>query len=56
MQVTPAGGVQVSLYGVSYSSFYVGSNGYITFGSPDMNYDGIRRRSLLPAAHLRVDG
>ncbi|MCX7046543.1 MAG: S8 family serine peptidase [Candidatus Sumerlaeota bacterium] len=26
-------GAQVSLYGTAYSSFYVGSNGYITFGS-----------------------
>jgi hypothetical protein len=34
-QVTLAGGAQVSLYGVSYSSFYVGSNGYITFGFSD---------------------
>ena len=33
-QVTPAA-VQVGLYGVSYPSFYVGSNGYVTFGSGD---------------------
>jgi len=32
-------GQTVSLYGVSHSSFYVGSNGYITFGSGDSNYN-----------------
>ena len=31
--VTLSGGAQVSLYGTGYSSFYVGSNGYVTFGS-----------------------
>ena len=35
--VTPTGGVQVKLYGSSYSAFYVGSNGYVTFGSGDSN-------------------
>jgi len=34
-QVTFAGGAQVQLYGVAYSDFYVGSNGYITFGTGD---------------------
>lgn len=33
--VTLASGAQVSLYGTSYGAFYVGSNGYITFGSGD---------------------
>jgi hypothetical protein len=28
----------VSLYGVDYGTFYVGSNGYITFGAGDMQY------------------
>ena len=37
-QVTLAGGAHVSLYGTSYSSFYVGSNGYITFGAGDDEY------------------
>ncbi len=31
-------GVTVQLYGTSYSSFYVGSNGYITFGSSDIQW------------------
>jgi len=35
--VTLAGGAQVSLYGVSYISFFVGSNGYITFTEGDWN-------------------
>lgn len=34
-QVTLDGGAQVWLYGNAYSDFYVGSNGYITFGSGD---------------------
>lgn len=33
-------GAEVSLYGVSYSSFYVGSNGYITFDSGDDSIAG----------------
>lgn len=37
-QVTLTGGAQVYLYGVGYSSFYIGSNGYITFGSGDTDY------------------
>ncbi|MCX7044842.1 MAG: M4 family metallopeptidase [Candidatus Sumerlaeota bacterium] len=39
MQATLDGGAQVALYGVSYGSFYVGSNGYITFGTSDTAYD-----------------
>ncbi|EDY18001.1 peptidase M36 fungalysin [Chthoniobacter flavus Ellin428] len=38
VQVTPAGGVSVKLYGTSYTTFYVGSNGYVTFGSGDSSY------------------
>lgn len=34
-QVNLTGGKLVSLYGTTYSSFYVSSNGYITFASPD---------------------
>ena len=33
--VSLAGGASVSLYGTPYTSFFVGSNGYITFGSGD---------------------
>lgn len=29
----------VSLYGVAYNGFHVGSNGYVTFGSGDSDYD-----------------
>lgn len=34
-QISLAGGVTVSIYGVSYDSFYVDRNGYITFGRGD---------------------
>jgi len=33
-----ADGAHVSLYGVAYTKLYVGSNGYITFGSGDNDY------------------
>lgn len=33
--VTLTGGPSVSLYGVEYSTVYVGSNGYLTFGTGD---------------------
>ncbi|MEO7319190.1 MAG: hypothetical protein ABIZ56_09400, partial [Chthoniobacteraceae bacterium] len=39
-QVTPTGGAQVLLYGVSYPAFFVGSNGYVTFGSGDTTLSG----------------
>ncbi len=36
--ITLTGGASVKLYGTSYSTFYVGSNGYITFGSGDTEW------------------
>ncbi len=36
--VTLSGGASVSLYGTSYTTFYVGSNAYITFTSGDSTY------------------
>jgi len=36
--VTLTGGKTVSLYGQSYSTFYVGSNGYVTFGEGDTSW------------------
>ncbi len=36
---TVGGGERVSLYGTDYTSFYVGSNGYITFTAGDDDYD-----------------
>jgi hypothetical protein len=36
--VSVGNGNTVQLYGVPYSSFYVGSNGYITFVTPDSDY------------------
>ncbi len=38
VQVMPTGGVSVKLYGTSYTTFYVGSNGYVTFNSGDTTY------------------
>jgi hypothetical protein len=35
VEVVLDGGETVSLYGASYGSFFVGSNGYVTFGSGD---------------------
>jgi hypothetical protein len=35
VQVTPIGGATVTFYGKSYPTFYVGSNGYVTFGTGD---------------------
>ena len=37
--VTLSGGATVSLYDSSYSTFYVGTNGFITFGGGDDDYD-----------------
>ncbi len=37
-EVTLTGGQTVSFYGVTYTSFFVGSNGYITFGAGDTDY------------------
>jgi hypothetical protein len=39
VQVFLTDGREVSIYGQSYSSFWVGSNGYITFESGDSNAD-----------------
>jgi hypothetical protein len=36
--VSLTGGAQVTLYGVSYSSFYICDNGYLTFGGSDGDY------------------
>jgi hypothetical protein len=38
LEVTLSGGAQVYLYGVGYSSFFVGANGYVTFGAGDDDY------------------
>lgn len=37
-QVTLTGGQTVKLYGQSYSTFYIGSNGYVTFGQGSTDY------------------
>ena len=33
------GGKRVSVFGASYGTFYVGANGYVTFGSGDIEYE-----------------
>jgi hypothetical protein len=38
VNVSLGGGATVAVYGVSYTHFYVGSNGYITFNSGDSTY------------------
>lgn len=40
IQINLAGGEMVSLYGQAYSTFYVGSNGYITFDRGDSGWIG----------------
>jgi alpha-tubulin suppressor-like RCC1 family protein len=32
------GGAEIAFYGVRYRTFFVGSNGYVTFGSGDLSY------------------
>jgi uncharacterized repeat protein (TIGR03803 family) len=39
VQINLLSGAQVSLYGTNYSTLFIGSNGYITFGSGDWRYD-----------------
>lgn len=39
VQMNITGGQSVSLYGTSYTSVYVSSNGYVTFGQGDDDYD-----------------
>jgi hypothetical protein len=42
-------GVSVSLYGVDYSTFYVGSNGYITFNAGSTDYtESLSEHFMLP--------
>jgi hypothetical protein len=38
VQVNLVAGAQVSLYGTNYTSLFIGSNGYITFGSGDSTW------------------
>jgi hypothetical protein len=48
LPVVVSGDATVSLYGVSYSSLFVGSNGYVTFAAPDVNFEES------PAAHFEL--
>jgi len=41
VEVILSNDVNVLFYGVSYDRFYIGSNGYITFGDGDMEYEAL---------------
>ncbi|MBN2445916.1 MAG: hypothetical protein JXO22_04285, partial [Phycisphaerae bacterium] len=47
-EVILSNGAEVQLYGTSYTSFFVGSNGYVTFGGGDASY------LESPAAHFSL--
>ncbi len=47
-RVSVSGGAQVKLYGESYASVFVGSNGYLTFGQGDTEF------FWLPPAHFNL--
>ncbi len=50
------GGSQVQLYGVSYGTIYVGSNGYITFGAADNSWnETIAQHFALPRVAALFD-
>ena len=56
VQVTPTGGAQVRLYGVNYSTFFVGSNGYVTFGSGDTDFsESLTEHFALPRISALFD-
>ncbi len=55
-QVTPTGGVSVKLYGTTYTTFFVGSNGYVTFGSGDSSYSqSLSTQFALPRISALLD-
>jgi hypothetical protein len=55
VQVTLVG-ASVSLYGVAYNSFYVGSNGYITFGVGDVDrVETLAKHFALPRVSALYD-
>lgn len=54
--VSLTGGQRVQLYGQSYSQFYVGSNGYITFGGPDTGgQESFERHFQMPRVSALFD-
>jgi len=56
VQVTLNGGASVSHYGVAYNSFYVGSNGYITFGVGDTDQvESLAKHFALPRISALYD-
>lgn len=50
------GGETVSIYGVSYGSLYVGSNGFVTFGGGDTSYsESLEEHFSLPRVSALFD-
>lgn len=56
VQVMLNAGSTVSLYGTSYDTFYVGTNGYLTFGSGDTNSsESLAQHFALPRVSALFD-
>jgi len=56
VRVDLAGGATVPFYGVNYSSIYVGSNGYITFGAGDASrHESVAQHFALPRIAMLFD-
>ena len=56
VQVNLTGGATVPFYGVNYSSFFVGSNGYITFGAgDDSRHESFAQHFALPRIAMLFD-
>jgi hypothetical protein len=55
-EIAFAGGLQVPFYGVARGTLFVGSNGYITFGSGDDQYsESLENHFVLPRLSLLFD-
>ena len=55
-EATLTDGAQVSLYGTAYNRFYIGSNGYLTFGQGEWAfYESIAKHFVLPRVAALFD-
>jgi len=55
-EVVLSGGKQIRFYGVDYDRFYIGSNGYITFGQGDTEYwPSLENHSSMPRISALFD-
>lgn len=52
IRVLVTGGMQVSLYGISYTEFIVSSNGYITFNSGSVDFSEALSEHFGPLPHI----